>query len=97
MNANPTLDAWTAWFDPAKQGRLLNNFPELRWFIELMRGVARAPLTPVEKAQCALLNLKWVYWHRRSFFRGAFYVLGRIIRPGSARLRPSPGDLVGKG
>jgi hypothetical protein len=54
--------ARTAWFDPAKRGRIV--FPDWRLFGEHFTCLRDAPLSAEERALCMLYALNWPLWNR---------------------------------
>jgi hypothetical protein len=54
--------ARTAWFDPAKRGRIV--FPEWRLFGEHFSCLRDAPLSPEDHALCMFHALCWPLWNR---------------------------------
>jgi glycosyltransferase involved in cell wall biosynthesis len=63
--SNPTLDDRYAWFDPANRGRISNQLPHWRWFLELLKAINRTTLDPLEKARCYAVMPYWLWWTKR--------------------------------
>jgi glycosyltransferase involved in cell wall biosynthesis len=80
VNANPTLDERAAWFDPATRSNPLNAMPHWRWFAAFLGSIARAPLTPVQRARCAALMLPWCWEHKRGLLLGPCALAARSVR-----------------
>jgi glycosyltransferase involved in cell wall biosynthesis len=63
--ANPSAADFTAWFDPRTRGKLI--FPKWRRFVEYLKGIGRAPLTPSERIGCYLVLLHLSVFPERWF------------------------------
>jgi len=59
----PNFRSRSAWFDPAKAGKLQMN--RWRMLIEYLRGINRVPMDRSEKALCYLQMGKWFIWYSR--------------------------------
>jgi glycosyltransferase involved in cell wall biosynthesis len=70
VNANKTPDERAAWFDPAAFGRWENHLPQYRWFYEYLAIIARAPLSPAQKAACTAVLGPWLWKNKRGLVLG---------------------------
>jgi glycosyltransferase involved in cell wall biosynthesis len=80
VNANPTLDDRAAWFDPAAKHDLLNAVPHWRWLGGYLRSIAAAPLTPSQRAACAVALAPWMWEHKRGLVLGPLGLAARVAR-----------------
>jgi glycosyltransferase involved in cell wall biosynthesis len=82
------LSALAAWYDPSNTGR-----PVLRHWA-LLRGhlaaVARAPISPVERASCYAYLMRWLRWNLPALGSELTLLAGSIAAPRRPRAAPAP-------
>jgi glycosyltransferase involved in cell wall biosynthesis len=85
MQANRSVRARTAWYDPAAASRLFVLPDWEQMVLQLMRSVRRADLSPVDRLKCWAAIPSVHYWRR---FKAAGGLLKRrlkaAVRPGNA-------------
>jgi glycosyltransferase involved in cell wall biosynthesis len=79
VNANPTLDERAAWFDPASISDPRNAVPHWRWLAAFAGAIARAPLTPAQRAQCFAILGPWCWDHKRGLVLGPCAFAARVL------------------
>jgi glycosyltransferase involved in cell wall biosynthesis len=89
VRVNKTAMDYAAWFDTARTGK--TAYPRLRRAIELVKSIARAPMSPGRKMQCVLF-LAAFYVRKEQRQKVWSKLTGRIIRPSAVDSRRKQTD-----
>jgi glycosyltransferase involved in cell wall biosynthesis len=69
----------SAWFDPSRAGR--PSFPYTRQFMGYITAIGRAPISPLERAQCAGVMMEWLGHNARGLYEDLVYAGRFALRP----------------